>query len=1343
MAEGLQAGRLEVPVFADLTGFATELRSRVQDAAKGLSVKVKIKIDDSKLRERLEKAVEKASRGVTATVRVKIDRDRLRTELDAVARQVANTDLDLPITPDGDSSGGGGLLGRLRDLLRGAQTEADRNPVNVPVRIRMPRGRGAMRMLGIGSLLTLIQPAVAALVQYGAGLTAMVSAAAPAVGVLGAIPGLIVAAGTAVAGTIMAFSGFGTAVSTIAEAEKKMAAGTKLTKSEQQGLKEALDSLSPSAAKVAREVMGLGKAWTSVRKAAQESFFSKLVGQIKPAATSVFPLLSDAMADAAGQMGNLAARGAKFVQTGIFRQDFKTIAGSNSKVIGNITNGVANLGRASMDFLVASGPFVERVGQAGERFTAYLRSSAAAGRETNSLARFLDKAGDKAAQLGRTTRDLGKGLAGVGRAASETGNALLDGLEGAMVRFNRWANSKAGSKAMEQFFSDSAPMFHELNALVGDFVRGLGRMATDNGVTSLIRQIRTELMPAVGSVFNALGQSIGPALISVISNIATAIGRVASAGTGLGILLTALAGLLSGFNQIMNVIPGANTALATLIGTLLALKVVTAVSAMLGRMGTAAAGAVTSLGALGSTVRGSHATIGPSVSLWQRMSGAYRTTAAEGGRLSGAMRGVGAANRAASTALGGMVSTLGGPLGIAIIGVTVVLGLLASRQEAAARAAAAHKERIDSLSQSLAQSGGVIDANVRAQTAQMLQDVKLADGKAKLVDVLREADVGLGEVTNAYLEQDGTIDGLQKKLMALAEANKEWKTKGKADILDYTEEGKRYKAAADQLGTMNGELDKTRKKQAEVADAVKDAGGAGTTAYDRLNLSVQNFNDKTKSADERVDSLRRALDALSGNTENFHDAATRLNQTMLTIDDTIGATKEQTQGWGKALIDTDGLVNTSSKNGQTLNTQLKAMRDAMLSVATRAQEAAEQGLMPMSEAMTKSQGAMEQARAKAIALGQSMGLSEADAKGLADQMGFIPSTITTLMTTQGIPQATAEFLALRTQLENLGAGQAIRISAPTIEARTQIEALGFTIQRIPGTKDVEVTAPTGGARVNIASLAADIANTPNRKDVTVSAIISAATGDLSAVQTQVAEMKGKNIEINAPTQVARDALLDLGYKIEDVDQGGKTVRITAPTGTPLQQVQDIQNKINNLTGREVTVTIRYNHVGTPHVETSPQADGGIVRFAQGGIHRAAGRLQSFAQGSERHIAQIAKPGEWRLWAEPETGGEAYIPLAPSKRKRSQQILDRVAETFGGRVVYFANGAMRQYEQGALAMRSANRAPSPARSVASASAALVGGDLNLNMTSSPMTPGEALGDAMYELRRIRRGGVHAG
>lgn len=66
-------------------------------------------------------------------------------------------------------------------------------------------------------------------------------------------------------------------------------------------------------------------------------------------------------------------------------------------------------------------------------------------------------------------------------------------------------------------------------------------------------------------------------------------------------------------------------------------------------------------------------------------------------------------------------------------------------------------------------------------------------------------------------------------------------------------------------------------------------------------------------------------------------------------------------------------------------------------------------------------------------------------------------------------------------------------------------------------------------------------------------------------------------------------------------------------------------------------------------------------------------LVEFAQGSEDHRAQIARGGAMRLWAEPETGGEAYIPLAASKRGRSTEILSRVASKFGYGLTAYAGG----------------------------------------------------------------------
>ncbi|MGC7970053.1 hypothetical protein ACP3WE_24825, partial [Salmonella enterica] len=54
--------------------------------------------------------------------------------------------------------------------------------------------------------------------------------------------------------------------------------------------------------------------------------------------------------------------------------------------------------------------------------------------------------------------------------------------------------------------------------------------------------------------------------------------------------------------------------------------------------------------------------------------------------------------------------------------------------------------------------------------------------------------------------------------------------------------------------------------------------------------------------------------------------------------------------------------------------------------------------------------------------------------------------------------------------------------------------------------------------------------------------------------------------------------------------------------------------------------------------------------------------------------QIARAGDWRIWAEPETGGEAYIPLANDWcRPRAQSILRETASLIGMRT--YAGGGI--------------------------------------------------------------------
>jgi hypothetical protein len=151
---------------------------------------------------------------------------------------------------------------------------------------------------------------------------------------------------------------------------------------------------------------------------------------------------------------------------------------------------------------------------------------------------------------------------------------------------------------------------------------------------------------------------------------------------------------------------------------------------------------------------------------------------------------------------------------------------------------------------------------------------------------------------------------------------------------------------------------------------------------------------------------------------------------------------------------------------------------------------------------------------------------------------------------------------------------------------------------------------------------------------------------------------------------------------------GKTVTIKAEdqaTGT----IDFIKRTINGIDRYvKVTVdTVYNNYAGKAGNAVNPDgngANGGVLSSVsnKSSLFRGNFPLHRYANGGfENHVAQFAKPGAMRLWAEPETGGEAYIPLAKRKRVRSLKILEEVARIFGFGLFpksnMFADGGIEQ------------------------------------------------------------------
>lgn len=139
----------------------------------------------------------------------------------------------------------------------------------------------------------------------------------------------------------------------------------------------------------------------------------------------------------------------------------------------------------------------------------------------------------------------------------------------------------------------------------------------------------------------------------------------------------------------------------------------------------------------------------------------------------------------------------------------------------------------------------------------------------------------------------------------------------------------------------------------------------------------------------------------------------------------------------------------------------------------------------------------------------------------------------------------------------------------------------------------------------------------------------------------------------------------------------KTVVEAAGATQSAEEVRRLQEELNALRDRTINVRTVMTTVGQGPMANRqvPQAYGGIwlERYAVGGA-----RLPK--------SAMLAKDGANLVqWAEPGTGGEAFIPLAPDRRARSTAILGSVADMFGMALVQrFADGGVRTATAGAAA-----------------------------------------------------------
>ena len=189
------------------------------------------------------------------------------------------------------------------------------------------------------------------------------------------------------------------------------------------------------------------------------------------------------------------------------------------------------------------------------------------------------------------------------------------------------------------------------------------------------------------------------------------------------------------------------------------------------------------------------------------------------------------------------------------------------------------------------------------------------------------------------------------------------------------------------------------------------------------------------------------------------------------------------------------------------------------------------------------------------------------------------------------------------------------------------------------------------------------------------------------------ELDGNTDAYRATLEGSRQTLIDraqqLGYNADEAGALADQIfripsdtewKMIADTAEAKARVNEVIQIIDRNAYRTITLNVQTNEsqirFGNRNTASS-YANGAVVTY------HAAGSV------TENHVAQIARAGAYRVWAEPETGGESYVPHAASKRARSEQIMTETARILGG--TYIPAGA-QEYASGSRVSTLASEVP---------------------------------------------------
>lgn len=283
----------------------------------------------------------------------------------------------------------------LGDLLSGAAS----GPANLVKSIGSSVGNvgGSGPLAGIVGLAVILGiPAI-----IGA-VIALINVLGPLINVIGLLPGALALAGAAIIPVVVAFQGFGEAVSAIASGDIDK-------------INAALKNLAPAAVVVAKDVASILPFFKELKRVAQNAFFFPLEGQIQKVVAALGPTFLKGFAEVANSAGKFAKNILDLVYDPKVQQFFADAFLFASTAFDTLADPVKNLLGALSEIADESFPFIQILlglfGDLVNDFATFLDNNVRNGEFQGFLNDFMD-ALVAAKELGASTINLIKALLG-------------------------------------------------------------------------------------------------------------------------------------------------------------------------------------------------------------------------------------------------------------------------------------------------------------------------------------------------------------------------------------------------------------------------------------------------------------------------------------------------------------------------------------------------------------------------------------------------------------------------------------------------------------------------------------------------------------------------------------------------------------------------------------------------------------------------------------------------------------------------------------------------------------------------------------------------------------------